>query len=300
MTSTDTMQIVEPFPGIFAYYDGRIEGKRLYSANPNWLDDGSYSLGIASYAIVVGTEAIVYDTHISLDHARVIRTHLTDLGVTSIRVVLSHFHDDHIAGTGVFSDCEIIALRLTQDALLKNKAKIETADPPIMPLIMPTYVFDTKLEINVGGRAVELHHFDIHSHDGLILWLPDIRVMLAGDTLEDTVTYISEADHIPTHIAELDRMLTWDIERILPNHGRFEQIADGGYSKGLIEANRDYLKRMINLVTNGQGVTPRLSDFVQPEIALGSISYFAPYENVHADNIQAVLAVSDRIARTKA
>eukprot|EP01035_Chromulina_nebulosa_P044314 gene44314-60009_t len=85
---TATLRIVEPYPGVFAYYDGRIDGRRLYSDAPNWLDDGAYSLGIASYAIVDGAEALVYDTHMSLAHARAIRRHLEGLGVTSMRVAL--------------------------------------------------------------------------------------------------------------------------------------------------------------------------------------------------------------------
>ena len=73
---TETLSILEPYPGIFAYYDGRIEGKRLHAEGPNWLDDGAYSLGVASYAIVDGDDALVYDTHISLAHATAIRAHL--------------------------------------------------------------------------------------------------------------------------------------------------------------------------------------------------------------------------------
>ena len=37
---------------------------------PNWVDQGALSLGIASYAIVDGGEALVYDTHVSVEHAR--------------------------------------------------------------------------------------------------------------------------------------------------------------------------------------------------------------------------------------
>ena len=31
--------------------------------------------GVASYAIVSGSQALVYDTHISVDHAKAIRAH---------------------------------------------------------------------------------------------------------------------------------------------------------------------------------------------------------------------------------
>src|SRR5689334_1218989 len=103
------MKVLRPAPNVLAFYDGRIAGKRLHSDKPNWLDDGAYSLGVCSFAIVDGADALVYDTHISLQHARIVRQTLSRAGVTNIRVVLSHWHRDHVAGTEVFRDCEIIA-----------------------------------------------------------------------------------------------------------------------------------------------------------------------------------------------
>src|SRR4051794_21735162 len=111
-----TMSILQPAPNVMAFYDGRVAGARAYSAAPNWLDNGAYSLGIASYAIVNGDEALVYDTHISIPHARIVRQALADAGFTRLRVVLSHSHLDHIAGNEVFADCEIIAHRMTMAA----------------------------------------------------------------------------------------------------------------------------------------------------------------------------------------
>ncbi len=235
---TATLRILEPHPGVFAYYDGRVEGRRLYSAGPNWLDDGAYGLGIASYAIVDAAEALVYDTHISLAHAQAVRRHIEGLGAKSIRVALSHWHDDHIAGNAVFADCEIIALKLTADALDAHREQLATSTPPISPLVMPNRLFETRLNLRVGNRRVELHHFDIHSADGNVLWLRDDGILFAGDTLEDTVTYISEAQNTATHIRELARLATWPIERILPNHGAPDRIAAGGYDTRFIAANR--------------------------------------------------------------
>ena len=58
---TETLRILEPYPGIFAYYDGRVAGKRLHAQAANWLDDGAYSLGIASYALIDRDEALAHD-----------------------------------------------------------------------------------------------------------------------------------------------------------------------------------------------------------------------------------------------
>lgn len=287
---TETLSILEPYSGIFAYYDGRVAGKRLHAEGPNWLDDGAYSLGVASYAIVDSDEALVYDTHISLAHATAIRAHLESLGVRTIRVVLSHWHKDHIAGTAVFADCEIIALTLTAQKLEENRDRIEAATPPIAPLIMPTRLFDEKLQLIVGQRRVELHHFAIHSADGNVIWLPDEKLLLAGDTLEDTVTYIAEPKQIATHIGELQRLREWPIDKILPSHGDRTRIAEGGYAPALIDANRSYLERLQAAIAQGETVIPPLKDFAAADIVSGAILYFAPYEAVHQSNIATITA----------
>jgi hypothetical protein len=94
--------------GVHAFYDGRVEGYR-FAEEPNWVDDGALSLGIASYAVVANSEALIYDTHVSVEHARYVRGALESRGVRKFTVVLSHWHLDHVAGSAIFGDSEIIA-----------------------------------------------------------------------------------------------------------------------------------------------------------------------------------------------
>jgi len=215
-----TMRVLRPAPHVLAFYDGRIDGVRAWSEAPNWLDDGAYALGACSYAIVDGAEAIVYDAHISTDHAALIRGTLEAGGVRSIRLVLSHWHADHVAGNAVFADCGIIANALTAELLAEHRGALEGGSPPIHPLIGPTQTFEGRLDLCVGAVPVELHGFDIHSRDGTVLLLPDSGLLLAGDTLEDPVTYVAEPDRLGHHLADLDRLARLTFERILPNHGR--------------------------------------------------------------------------------
>ncbi|MHB0952307.1 MAG: MBL fold metallo-hydrolase [Allorhizobium sp.] len=286
-----TMTVLEPCPGLYAYYDGRIAGKRLHSEARNWLDDGAYELGIASYAIVALHEAIIYDTHASLDHARAVRAHLQGIGVTSIRVILSHWHTDHIAGNQIFSDCEIIANRLTAKAMQANRDKLENGDPPIRPVVMPNRLFEGSLSLTIGAQVIELMQFDIHSADGTVIFMPESGILLAGDTLEDTITYVSEPEHITTHIAELNRLASLPIRRILPNHGERARIASGGYDASLIDANRDYLQRLLDRVDDPALDAISLRDFVKEDVAAGRILYFEPYEEVHKANIAEIRRV---------
>jgi cyclase len=216
------MRILRPADGVLAFYDGRVEGYR-FAEELNWIDDGALGLGIASYAIVDGDEALVYDTHVTVEHARFVREALEAGGVTRFVVVLSHKHLDHIAGTEAFADCEVVATRLTAEALAAQKDAIEAgtlAGPPgIDPLVLPTRTFEERTTLGVGRRHVELIHVDIHSDDAAVLWLPAERILFAGDTLEDTVTYVSEPDGHDHHLAGLEELAALDPDRILPNHG---------------------------------------------------------------------------------
>jgi glyoxylase-like metal-dependent hydrolase (beta-lactamase superfamily II) len=285
------MKILRPYKHVFGFYDGRVEGVRAYSPAPNWLDDGAYALGICSYAIMDGSEALVYDTHISLDHARLIRRTLEAEGVSSIRVLLSHWHDDHVAGNEVFADCEILASAGTFSALAAHREQMETANPPIKPLVMPNRMLDGDVTLHVGNIAVEVRHVDIHSFDAAVLLLPESGVLLAGDTLEDPITYVDEPGRLHIHLQDLERMAGWDVRHILPNHGRADVIEAGGYGVGFIDATRVYVEALLKLDEDKEGAARDLRSFVPDVFAGGAMTYFAAYEEVHERNVWAVLGL---------
>ena len=278
----------EPAPGILAFYEGR-DGSR-YAPGPNWVDDGALSLGIASYALVSGDQALVYDSHVSPDRARAIRTVLDARGVRRITVVLSHWHIDHVAGTEAFADCEVIANPRTAAHLTRERAALEAgtyAGPPaISPLILPNRIFDGRLVLDLGGEPVELLTFDIHSDDATVIWLPKRGILLAGDTVEDCVTWISEPQDLARHLPELSRLASLGATRVLPNHGAEEIIAAGGYGPGLIAATSDYVRALV------AGTAPAdLAQAIAAPVRTGDLCYFAPYEAVHSRNLAKVAEV---------
>src|SRR3954452_18210332 len=108
------LRVLEPADGVLAFYDGRVPGHR-FARGSNWVDEGAISLGIDSYALVSGQAALVYDTHVSLDHGRFGRRTPEEMGGREPTVVLSHWHLDHVAGSEVFGDCEVIASARTPE-----------------------------------------------------------------------------------------------------------------------------------------------------------------------------------------
>ncbi|MGQ0672355.1 MAG: MBL fold metallo-hydrolase [Hyphomicrobium sp.] len=290
------MRVLTPYPHVMAFYDGRIAGHR-FAEGPNWIDDGALSLGIASYAIRIGREAIVFDTHVTLDHARCIRKLLEDDGVTRMTVVLSHWHLDHIAGNAAFSDCEIIATRRTAEHMARRRAEIESGTlegpPGIDPLVMPTRLYDGRLTLRLGQADVELIEVNIHSDDATVIWLPQHRILLAGDTMEDTVTYVSEPESLDTHLEELDRLWRLAPRRILPAHGSPDIIAGGGYGKTLIRATQQYIRVLKRCAAEPEKRNRPLADLIAGPLDMGWVTYHPGYEAVHQANIALVSAGAD-------
>ncbi len=290
----ENLRILEPQQNVLAFYDGRVANYR-FAEGDNWVDEGALSLGIASYAIIDGNEALVYDTHVSLGHARTIRQALSERGVVKFTVVLSHWHLDHIAGNEVFADCEIIACSKTAAHLARHRKAIESGTydgpPAISPLVMPTRTFDDRLSLRIGDTDVELMEFDIHSDDGVVLWLPQRRLLLAGDTLEDTVTYVAEPENLSRHLPELDRLAKLGATHILPNHGCPDRISAGGYGASLIPATSRYVRSLLAMKTDARLRATALRDLIARELEDGTLIYLDGYEPVHEINVKRVLAV---------
>jgi glyoxylase-like metal-dependent hydrolase (beta-lactamase superfamily II) len=137
----------------------------------------------------------------------------------------------------------------------------------------------------VGETEVELIHTDIHSDDATVAWFPDQRLLLCGDTMEDTVTYVSDPEKLETHIANLDELRALDPARILPNHGDPDVIASGGYPPELIDATQAYLRALLRSSTDPALRELRLRDLIADSLSTGALHYFAPYEEVHQANL---------------
>ena len=274
---------------LISFFAGREPGKR-HDEERNWVDDSAIKLGTAMYAIHRGTEAIIYDTFTSVPHAEFVRFYLGKMGIRKFTVVLSHWHLDHIAGNAVFDDFAIIATSLTRDALVRYKADIEAGKvwgpPSIAPLVFPNIMFDDHLEIRVGDIDLDLRRMNIHSIDGCVIYLPKDRLLLAGDTLEDPLTYMIDVENLADHVKSLREMQSWDVTKILPNHGSPAVIRNGGYDKTLIEATGDYITKMLSRAHDADYLQATMEDYIGESVAKGWIFPFESYREVHDQNLK--------------
>ena len=96
--------------------------------------------------------------------------------------------------------------------------------------------------VDTGGRTVELSEVGpAHTEGDVIAWLPDQKVVFAGDILFIGGTPIMWAGPVAGWIAAIDTILALEPEVIVPGHGPLASVAE-------VEALRAYLVLLGELV----------------------------------------------------
>jgi cyclase len=290
-TTASTIQVKAINDHLMYFFDGRRPTER-FAKEWNWFDDSAMKLGIGTYVIYQGHQAVVYDTFTSVAQAQWVRDYMEQLGVTKFTVVHSHWHLDHVAGDAVYDDSDVITSQATHDALVKQKAEIEAGKtwgpPAIDPLRIPNITYSGSKPISVGDIKLELRQINIHSVDQTVILLPKDKILLAGDTLEDTLTYMVEVEGLPTHIENLKKMRTWDYSRIYPNHGDPKIVMSTGYNKTLIDATVSYVSLMLSKSHDKNYLKGTMEEYIKTSVAKGWVYAFEPYREVHAQNLKLV------------
>jgi hypothetical protein len=86
-------------------------------------------------------------------------------------------------------------------------------------------------------------------------------------------------------------------DRILPNHGDPDVIAEGGYSSGLIGATEQYIRALQRCREEPRLRGASLRELIAESLEEGSVRYFAPYEAVHRENLETVLSSSGGVTQ---
>jgi glyoxylase-like metal-dependent hydrolase (beta-lactamase superfamily II) len=146
------------------------------------------------------------------------------------------------------------------------------------------------MHLQVGTRHVTLIEANIHSDDATVLWLPDARILLAGDTVEDCVTYVGAPADFALHLADLARLRALRPMVVLPCHGDPEVIAAGGYGTDLLDATTLYIQWLQKLQKSPHICATPMDDVIARDLAQQTLRYFAPYNRVHVQNVARTLA----------
>ena len=129
-----------------------------------------------------------------------------------------------IATDGALHDMDATAPRTLQ--LLRRfgpryvRAMLAPFDFGNITLRKPTRTFSGRLELDVGGRRVELIEVGpAHSQGDLIVWVPDARVVFAADVAFIGSTPVMWAGPLENWLKALDTIEALQPVKIVPGHG---------------------------------------------------------------------------------
>jgi glyoxylase-like metal-dependent hydrolase (beta-lactamase superfamily II) len=211
---------------VYAYVDAKNSSK-----------DNSFG---ANAGIIIGEDGIVVvDTMISAKEAKRFIQDIRAISDKPIRyVVNTHYHFDHVFGNSEFAKlgAVIIAQENTKKAM-QNSAKetlknigeygFTPEDMEGTTLAYPVLTYSDRMTIDIGGQQIELIHAR-HSHtDGdTLVYLPDKKVLFAGDILFTKYHPFLGEGNIEEWAKELDDIKSMDIEKIIPGHGPLSGKSD--------------------------------------------------------------------------
>jgi len=286
------MRVIRVNDHLLCFYDGRPAQASVPPGDNNWADFGANNVGVATYVITHGDRALVYDAYPSARQAQWVRDYLAQMGIRHFVLVNSHWHLDHVGGNAVYADSDRIATARTRQLLIAKQAAIEAGTewgpPAIKPLVIPDIAITAATTVYLGDIAIELRPVNIHSADGLVIYLPGDHILLAGDTLEDTLTFVSEPEAIPEQVRNLAAMRQWGFDRILPNHGNPDVIAKGGYPLALIDVTRAYLRHMVEHSHDRDFLTQPIEAYLGDALRNGTVSLWWAYRDAHQTNLARV------------
>lgn len=175
-------------------------------------------------------------------------------GAPIATVVNTHANGDHCFGNQLVTGAEIIASESAAhemtDVPPSMLAALTNAPGELGDLFrsffgsfefdgieqtLPTRTFQDRLDLDVGGRLVELIEVGpAHTAGDVIAYVPDARTVYTGDILFIGGTPIVWAGPLTNWINACDLMLGMDIETVVPGHGPLTDKA------GIVQV-RDYL-----------------------------------------------------------
>jgi cyclase len=214
---------------------------------------------LSNAGVIVGPDsALVVDTLATESRARRLREFVDDLCPCPGRMVINtHHHGDHNFGNQVFGPSAII--------FAHERARTEMADTGLaltalwpqvewgkIRVVLPIVTFVDRLTVHVGARRAELIHVGpAHTTNDVVVWLPDERVLFAGDVVLSGATPFNLMGSISGALTAIERLRELGPRTVVSGHGPVT-------GPEVFDENADYLAWIQQLANQGieQGITP--------------------------------------------
>lgn len=223
------------------------------------LSEGVYAFtaeGDPNTGVVIGSEAVlVFDCQATPAMAHKVLNALREVTDLPVRyVVLSHYHAVRTLGASAFADARVIASHATTELIsqrgmqdweseVRRFPRLFENKESISGLTTPDILFDEALTVDLGNIKVEIiHPGPGHTGGDTILWIPEKRIMFAGDLVESEATPYCGDAYLQRWPQTLSRLADMEPVQLVP--GRGKALKNQQRSLEAISATRAYVTRL--------------------------------------------------------
>ncbi|WP_405619759.1 MBL fold metallo-hydrolase [Streptomyces sp. NBC_01511] len=194
-----------------------------------------------------GGRPVLIDTAATESRAKALRAALGRLTPEAPRLIVNtHFHGDHTFGNAVLAGpgTVVVAHERTRTEMAAAGLGLTGLWPGVewgdVELMLPDLTYRDALTLHHGGRTIELiHPGPAHTTNDTLVWLPDERVLFAGDVLLPGCTPFLLMGSVIGSLGTLDLVRKLDPRIIVGGHGPVsgpEVLAETeAYLRGLLE-----------------------------------------------------------------
>jgi len=202
-----------------------------------------------------GAEAFVIDSPVFPDELEVLPAIAQQAAFPVAGALATHADWDHLLARYAFPEAPLGCAETTAARLVARpgEAQRELRDfddehyvERPGPLSLPgAQSLPVPGHCGIGEMELELHPADGHTEDGMAVWIPWARVLVAGDYLSPVeIPMVSETGSATAYLATLDRLepLVEQADHVVPGHG---QPIDGTRAAAILREDRAYVHGLL-------------------------------------------------------
>jgi cyclase len=250
-------------------------------------------LQVTSTVVLTAEGAVVIDAMPFPAEARQVYQFARDQGQNGIRyVVNTHHHADHVYGTFVFEEAEVIAHDICRAMLLAGgeallrKAKAETPALAEVTLHLPDMTMESSSRLSLGQQSMRLLHLPGHSPDGIGVYIEEEKALAAGDCVMPVPYFVGGNRHELANT--LRRIQEMEPDFIIAGHG---SVLLRGEVDEMIDASIAYMQaieqRVRQIVDKGRPPST-LREIDIESCGLSRIPLDGMVSKLHLDNLIAL------------
>jgi glyoxylase-like metal-dependent hydrolase (beta-lactamase superfamily II) len=265
--------------------------------------EGFAGMHVDAYAIISERSVVICDTLFCPDDMQAVMENVRPELATGrqLFVINSHADWDHAWGNCYFTgkqNAPLLAHHLCRERLLSIETQVELAayqkrDTTFrnVALTAPTLTFTHDLTLHGGDLTLTLFSAPGHTADSSALWIPELRLLLAFDSLEAPFPLLESATGVQPLMTTLQHFLALEPLHVLCSHSAADNTLihkNFGYMQTLVRRTAQLAHRPTDTeLKHGSAIIASpFAEFAEEQNETGASAF---YRQAHEDNIRFIM-----------